>query len=320
MTAQPVYVGIDVAKDEVVIALAPSGEQWTSPTSGRALEQMVARLAALTPARIVCEATGGLEAALVALLAEAALPVVVVNPRQVRDFAKAVGRLAKTDAIDAQVLARFAERVQPELRPLPDEAARALGALLARRRQLVEMLIAEQHRRARAEAGLQPGVVRDVREHIHWLEKRVGRIDTELHDAIKASPVWRVKEALYRTLPGIGPITARTLLIELPELGTLNRKQIAALVGIAPLNRDSGHWRGRRQVWGGRAPVRTALFLCAMTAARRHPTIRPYYERLVAAGKPKKVALVACARKLLVTLNAMARSGTPWQLDFQHSC
>jgi transposase len=313
---QPVFVGIDVAKDEVVIALAPSGERWTSPTTGPALEQAVARLATYAPALIVLEATGGLEAALVALLAEAALPVVVVNPRQVRDFAKALGRLAKTDAIDAAVLALFAERVRPALRPLPDADARALGALLARRRQLIEMLIAEQHRLARAE----PGVQRDVREHITWLQKRVGRLDDDLHDAIKASPVWRVKEALYRTLPGIGPVTARTLLVELPELGTLNRKQIAALVGVAPLNRDSGHWRGRRQVWGGRAPVRTALFLCAMTAARRHPTLRPYYERLVAAGKPKKVALIACARKLLVMLNAMARTGTPWQLDFQHSC
>jgi transposase len=313
---QPVFVGIDVAKDEVVIALAPSGEQWTSPTAGRALEQAVARLATYAPALIVLEATGGLEAALVALLAEAALPVVVVNPRQVRDFAKALGRLAKTDAIDAAVLALFAERVRPALRPLPDADARALGALLARRRQLIEVLIAEQHRLARAE----PGVQRDVREHIAWLQKRVGRLDDELHAAIKASPVWRVKEALYRTLPGIGPVTARTLLIELPELGTLNRRQIAALVGVAPLNRDSGHWRGRRQVWGGRASVRTALFLCAMTAARRHPTLRPYYERLVAAGKPKKVALIACARKLLVMLNAMARTNTPWQLDFQHSC
>jgi transposase len=321
-----VFVGIDVAKDEVVIALAPSGDQpsgesWTSPTTGTALEAVVARLKALTPALIVLEATGGLEAALVALLAEAALPVVVVNPRQVRDFAKALGRLAKTDAIDAAVLALFAERVRPALRPLPDADARALGALLARRRQLVEMLIAEQHRLARADRGVQ----RDVREHIAWLQKRVGRLDDDLHAAIKASPVWRVKEARYRTLPGIGPVTARTLtartlLIELPELGRLNRRQIAALVGVAPLNRDSGHWRGRRQVWGGRAPVRTALFLCAMTAARRHPTLRPYYERLVAAGKPKKVALIACARKLLVMLNAMARTNTPWQLDFQHSC
>lgn len=316
MHGPAVFVGIDVAKDEVVIALVPSGERWVSGTDGRALDAVVARLQGHAPALIVLEATGGLEAALVALLAEADLPVVVVNPRQVRDFARALGRLAKTDAIDAGVLALFAERVRPVVRPLPDAAARELGALLARRRQLVDMLVAEQHRLARAD----PAIARDVRAHITWLAKRLGGLDDDLHGAIKASPVWRVKDALYRTTPGIGPVTALTLIAELPELGTLNRKQIAALVGVAPLNRDSGHWRGRRMVWGGRAHVRTALFLCAMAAVRCHPTIRPFYQRLLAAGKPKKVALVACARKLLTTLNAMARSGTPWQLDFQHSC
>jgi transposase len=316
MTATPVFVGIDVAKDEVVIALSPSGEQWVSGTEGPALAAVVARVQAHAPALIVLEATGGLEAALVALLVEAGLPVVVVNPRQVRDFARALGRLAKTDAIDARVLALFAERVRPAVRPLPDAAARALGALLARRRQLVEMLVAEQHRLGRAE----PTVVGDVRAHISWLRKRLGGLDDELHGAIKASPVWRVKEALYRSVPSIGPVTALTLIAELPELGTLNRKQIAALVGVAPLNRDSGHWRGKRMVWGGRAHVRTALFLCAMAAIRYHPGIRVFYQRLLATGKPKKVALVACARKLLTMLNAMARSGTPWQLDFQHSC
>jgi transposase len=227
-----------------------------------------------------------------------------------------MGRLAKTDAIDAAVLALFAERVRPTVRPLPDEAAQALGALLARRRQLVEMLVAEQHRLTRAA----PTVARDVRAHVAWLQKRLGSLDDDLQEAIKASPVWRVQDALYQSTPGIGAVTALTLIAELPELGTLNRKQIAALVGLAPLNRDSGTWRGKRMVWGGRASVRTVLFLCAMAATRYHPTLRPFYQRLVAAGKPKKVALVACARKLLITLNAMARTGTPWQLDFQHSC
>jgi transposase len=316
MADAPVFAGIDVAKDEVVIALLPTGEQWASPTTPAALEAVVARLARQAPALIVLEATGGLEAALVALLSEAALPVVVVNPRQVRDFARALGRLAKTDAIDAAVLALFAERVRPAVRPLPDEAARALGALLARRRQLVEMLVAEQQRLARAE----PTVARDVRMHISWLQKRLGRLDADLQAAIKTSPVWRVQDALYQSTPGIGSVTALTLIAELPELGRLNRKQIAALVGLAPLNRDSGAWRGKRMVWGGRANVRTVLFLCAMAATRYHPLLRPFYRRLVAAGKPKKVALVACARKLLTILNAMARTGTPWDIDFQHSC
>lgn len=311
----PVFAGIDVATDEVVIALRPTGEQWASPTTPAALEAVVARLARHAPALIVLEATGGLEAALVALLSEAALPVVVVNPRQGRDFARALGRLAKTDAIDAAVLALFAERVRPAVRPLPDSEARALGALLARRRQLVEMLVAEQHRLARAE----PTVARDVRARIAWLQTRLGSLDEDLHEAIKTSPAWRVKDALYQTTPGIGAVTALTLIAELPELGTLNRKQIAALVGLAPLNRDSGTWRGKRMVWGGRASVRTALFLCAMGATRYHPVLRPFYQRLVAAGTPKKVALVACARTLLTMLKAMARTGAPWTLDFQLS-
>lgn len=311
-----VFVGIDVAQDAVAVALAPSGEHWTSRTDEPGLHGLAERLRGHAPALVVLEATGGLEAPLVARLAAADLPVVVVNPRQVRDFARALGRLAKTDAIDASVLALFAERVQPAVRPLPDAAARQLGALVARRRQLVEMLVAEQQRLLRAE----PAVVRDVRTHIAWLKRRLAGLDDELDGAIKTSPLWRVKDALYRSTPSIGPVTARTLLAELPELGTLNRKQIAALVGVAPLNCDSGRFRGRRLVWGGRATVRTALYLAAMCATRYHPVIRPFYQRLLAAGKPKKVALVACARKLLTTLNAMARSGTPWQLDFQHSC
>ena len=311
-----VFVGIDVAQDAVAVALAPSGEHWTSRTDEPGLHGLAERLRGHAPALVVLEATGGLEAPLVARLAAAGLPVVVVNPRQVRDFARALGRLAKTDAIDASVLALFAERVQPAVRPLPDAAARQLGALVARRRQLVEMLVAEQQRLLRAE----PAVVRDVRMHIAWLKKRLAGLDDELDGAIKTSPLWRVKDALYRSTPSIGPVTARTLLAELPELGTLNRKQIAALVGVAPLNCDSGRFRGRRLVWGGRANVRTALYLAAMCATRYNPVIRPFYQRLLAGGKPKKVALVACARKLLTTLNAMARSGMPWQLDFQHSC
>ena len=316
MGSAPVYAGIDVAQDEVVIALAPGGEQWASATTPVALGEAVARLRQCAPALVVLEATGGLEAPLVALLAEAGLPVVVVNPRQVRDFARATGRLAKTDALDAAVLALFAERIRPEPRPLPDAAARRLGALLARRRQLLDMLVAEQHRLARADAD----VIQDVRAHIAWLRKRVAGLDDELSRAIKASPLWRAKDDLLQSVPAVGRVLALTLIAELPELGTLNRKQIAALVGVAPLNRDSGAFRGKRMVWGGRASVRTTLYLAAMCGTRFNPTLRAFYHRLLAAGKPKKVAQVACARKLLTILNAMARSGTPWQVDFQHSC
>lgn len=316
MSTPSVFVGIDVAQDEVVIALAPSGEQWASPTTPAALSATVARLQQQAPALIVLEATGGLESALVALLVEARLPVVVVNPRQVRDFARATGRLAKTDALDAAVLALFAERVRPEPRPLPDAAARRLGALLARRRQLLEMLVAEQHRLTRAEADVVP----DVKVHIAWLRKRVRQLDAELARAIKASPLWRARDDLLQSVPAVGRVLALTLIAELPELGTLNRKQIAALVGVAPLNRDSGVFRGKRLVWGGRTSVRTTLYLAAMCGVRFNPVLRTFYQRLLAAGKPKKVALVACARKLLVTLNTMAKTSTPWQLDFQHSC
>lgn len=309
-----VFVGIDVAKDAVVIALGPSGERWVSRTDGRGLDAVVARRQGHAPALIVLEATGGLEAALVALLAEAGLPVVVVNPRQVRDFARALGRLAKTDAIDAGVLALLAERVRPVVRPLPDAAAHDLGALLARRRQLVDMLVAEQHRLTRAE----PAVARDLRAHIPWLAKRLGDLDDDVHGAIKASPVWRVKTH------AIGPhrASARSRAhapCRAAGAGHAQSETDRGPGGVAPLNRDSGHWRGKRMVWGGRAHLRTALFLCAMAAVRCHPTIRPFYQRLLAAGKPQKVALVACARTRLTTRNAMARSGTPW-LDFQPSC
>lgn len=316
MDQAPVYVGIDVAQAEFVVALAPAGEQWAVPNTAGDVEALAARLRALAPALVVLEATGGLEAPLAATLADAGLPVAVVNPRQVRDFARATGRLAKTDALDAAVLARFAERVRPEPRPLPDAAARALGALLTRRRQLLEMLVAEQHRLARADAA----VAGDVRAHVAWLRKRVTGLDAELRAAVEASPLWRAKDDLLQSVPAVGPVLALTLIAELPELGTLGRKQIAALVGVAPLNRDSGAWRGKRMVWGGRARVRTTLYLAALSGTRCNPVLRAFYQRLLAAGKPKKVAQVACARKLLTILNTMARTGTPWRLDVQHSC
>jgi transposase len=239
----------------------------------------------------------------------AGLPVVLANPRQVRDFARATGQLAKTDAIDAQVLALFAERVRPEPRPLPDEAAQALDALLTRRRQLLDMLVAEKNRLGFA----RPVVRRGITQHIRWLEGRLGDVDHELGQMIEHSPVWRATDDLLRSVPGVGPVLSRTLLGKLPELGQLTRTQIAALVGVAPLARDSGTLRGKRMVWGGRAPIRTVLYMSALAAVRCTPVIRVFYRRLRAAGKPAKVALTACMRKLLVILNAMVRSNTPWQ-------
>jgi transposase len=238
------------------------------------------------------------------------LPTAVVNPRQVREFARATGRLAKTDAIDAQVLAQFGEAVRPELRPFPDAATQELSALLARRRQLVGMLTAEKNRlRTAAKA-----VRADVQEHIRWLERRLSDLDGQLAQSIRSSPSWRERDNLLKSTPGVGPVLSVTLLAELPELGTLGRKEIAALVGVAPLNWDSGHLRGKRRVWGGRSRVRAALYMAALVAARRNPVLRAFYERLVEAGKPKKVALTACMHKLLTILNAMIRHRTPWSV------
>lgn len=308
MTAPSPFVGIDIAKADFVVALRPTGESWTAANDEAGIQATVAHLAPLAPALVVLEATGGYETALAVALAQAGLPVVVANPRQVRDFAKATGQLAKTDRLDAHVLALFAERVRPESRPLPDAARQQLDALVTRRRQLLEMLTAERNRLAHA----QPPVRHDITRHVRWLERRVADVNRDLDCTIQSSPVWRAKETLYRSTPGVGPVLSRTCLADLAELGRLNRKQIAALVGVAPLARDSGTRRGRRLVWGGRAPVRAALYMATLVATRRNPVIRACYLRLVAAGKPKKVALVACMRKLLTILNAMARANTPW--------
>jgi transposase len=303
------FIGIDVAKAQLEFACRPTGETGAMPNDEAGIRELVTRSQGLAPTLLVLEATGGYEAVLVAALAAAGLPVVVANPRQVRDFAKATGQLAKTDAIDAQVLALFAERVRPAPRPLPDEAAEALGALLTRRRQLVEMLTAERNRLLVA----RPAVRRDLQQHIRFLERRLREADDDLHTAIKASPLWRVKDDLLQSVPGVGRVVSLTLLAELPELGRLSHKEIAALVGVAPLNWDSGTLRGKRLVYGGRAPVRAALYMAALVASKCHPVIRAFSQRLRAAGKPAKVALTACLRKLLTILNAMARSGTPWQ-------
>ena len=311
MQREPTYVGIDVAKEMLDVALRPAGERWRVAHDAAGLEQLVARLQALAaaPALIVLEATGGLELGLVGALAAAALPVVVVNPRQVRDFARATGRLAKTDALDAAVLAHFAEAVRPPLRALSDAESLALKALLGRRRQLVTMLVAERNRRGAATAAVRPR----IEAHIAWLEQERSELEDELRQTLQQSPVWRERDQLLRSVPGVGEQLSLTLLAELPELGRLNRRAIAALVGVAPFNRDSGRRRGRRTIWGGRARVRAMLYMGALSASRHNPVIRAFHQRLLAAGKPKKLALTACMRKLLVILNAMLKQHTPWR-------
>jgi len=308
-TQDPVSIGIDVSKDALVIAVHPSGETWTSATTAAAIDVLMPRLQARRPQWVIVEATGGYEAAVVAACVVAQMPIVVTNPRQVRAFAQALGRTAKTDAIDATVLALFGVRVQPVPRALPDAETLALAALVARRRQLLDMLHAEQQRLHHVATG---PVARDLRNHIRWLERRVTDVDDETTSAIQRSAVWRVQEDLLRSVPGIGPTVARTLLAELPELGALDRRAIAALVGVAPFNRDSGHWRGRRAIWGGRAPVRAALYMAALVATRHNPALRAFYQRLRTAGKPAKVALVAVMRKLLTIVNAMLKNQTTW--------
>jgi transposase len=313
MTPTAIFVGIDIAKADFVVACRPDGTSWTATNDRAGIVATVDRLGALAPSLIVLEATGGYEFPIVAALAAAGLPVVVANPRQVRDFAKATGQLAKTDSLDAHLLALFAERVRPTPRPLPDAARQQLEALMTRRRQLLDMVTAERNRLEHASAPIR----RNITDHVRWLERRVAAVDRDLDDTIQKSPVWRAHENLLRTVPGIGPVVSRTLLADLPELGRLNRKQIAALVGVAPLARDSGTLRGKRTVWGGRAPVRAVLYMGALVATRRNTVIRAFYLRLVAAGKPKKVALIACMRKLLTILNAMMRTQTTWQQTSQ---
>jgi transposase len=311
LTEPCLYVGIDVSKATLDVAIRPTEKHWQVPHTEEGIRELVAVLAPMHPSLIVLEATGGLEVSLVAALARAKLPVAVVNPRQVRDFAKATGKLAKTDRLDALVLAHFAQGVHPTPRPLPDAEALALEGLLTRRRQVVGMLTAEKNRLQRAGTQLQP----QIQEHIAWLEQSLAKLDDDLGRTLRESPLWREKEDLLRSVPGVGPVVSLTLLAELPELGTLDRRQIAALVGVAPLNRDSGTLRGRRTVWGGRARVRATLYMAALVASRWNPVIMAFYQRLLSAGKAKKVALTACMRKLLTILNAMLKNHTRWQPD-----
>ena len=308
MEQEPVFAGIDVAKERVDVALRPSGDVWEVACDESGVNALVSRLQSLEPSSVVLEATGGLELPLAAALAAASLPVAVVNPRQVRDFAKATGRLAKTDALDAQVLAHFAEAVRPEVRPLPDSETQELHSLTTRRNQVVAMLVAEKNRLGRANRAARPC----IQSHIRWLEQELSDLDDDLQKTLRRSPVWREKDDLLRSVPGVGQQLSLTLLSHLPELGTLDRKEIAALVGVAPMNRDSGTMRGRRTVSGARARVRAVLYMGALVASRHNPGIRSFNQRLLAAGKPKKLALTACMRKLLTILNAMAKSGHRW--------
>lgn len=308
-------VGIDVAKAELVVATRPGGERWTVANDERGVHTLVERVRRDGAELIVLEATGGYELMCVAALAAASLPVVVVNPRQVRDFAKATGQLAKTDRIDADILALFADRVRPEVRALPDAEAQELEALLARRRQLLEMLQAERNRLGQVFGRGKAAVKKSLKAHIAFLERELRMADTDLGDQVRQSPAWRERDDLLRSVPGVGPVLSLTLLANLPELGRLSRRAIAKLVGVAPLSRDSGTLRGRRFVQGGRASVRGVLYMATLVATKRNVVIRAFYARLLTAGKPKKLALVACMRKLLTILNTMIRTGQRWSAD-----
>lgn len=307
----PVYVGIDVSKERLDVFVNVTGKAWSVSNSPKGWSELVQELVPLKPALVVLESTGGYEAQALAELYYAGLPVARVNPGRVREFAKSIGQLAKTDQLDARLLTRFAEAVRPEPARLADEDEQQLAALVNRRRQLLEMHVAEQNRLYTA-----PQSMRErINYHLEWLKNEIRMLEAEIDDFIQGSPMWREKGDLLRSVPGVGGITAFTLLAELPELGTLDRKQIAALVGVAPLNRDSGRRSGKRRIYGGRASVRTTLYMATLTAIRCNPVIRAFYHRLLKVGKVKKVAIVACMRKLLTILNAIVRHHLPWHCD-----
>lgn len=306
-STDPTYVGMDVSKATIDVCVS-DGEVWQAANDEQAMEELVDRIATLQATLVVLEATGGYESRVAGALAAAHVPVAVVNPRQVRSYARSVGQLAKTDRIDARILARFAAAVRPEPRPLPDAETSALEALITRRRQLVEMITAERNRLGLAA----PIIEKQITLHIGGLRRQLAKVDQDIDGRIRRSPVWRAKDDLLQTVPGIGDVTSRSLLALLPELGTLRPKQLAALVGVAPINRDSGTIRGRRRVWGGRARVRTALYMATLVGTSRNPILKAFYTRLRIAGKPAKVAIVACMHKLLIIINAMVRDGRAW--------
>jgi transposase len=306
----PGFIGIDVSKDRLDVHVRPSGRTFAVARDGKGLEQLINELRGLTPSLIVLEATGGFEITVAAALASAGLPLAVVNPRQIRDFARATGRLAKTDALDAQIIALFAERIRPEPRPIADADSQVLAELMGRRRQLVEMIVMESNRSRQAR---DPRVQRTIKTTLKTLEAQLAELDRHVNDIVRASPVWRAADDLLTSVPGIGDVTSRTLIADLPELGQLDRRRIAALVGVAPVNHDSGQMRGRRAIAGGRTNVRNALYMATLSATRWNPVISRHYQNLVERGRPKKVALVACMRRLLGILNAIIRTNTPWQ-------
>jgi transposase len=307
-TQTPQYVGIDISKAHLDIGISSGGEGWRETNTGDGIERVVEKVKGVQPELIVLEATGGYEAEIATALALAGLPVAVVNPRQVRDFAKSLGKLAKTDRLDAEVLARFAQAIRPEARYLPDPQARELQALVNRRKQIIEIRVSEKNRLSTAHAKIKPS----IQKVIDFLTQELEKLDAEIHDQIRRSDVWREKDDLLQSVPGVGKVLSTTLLSDLPELGLLNRKQIAALAGLAPYNRDSGLMKGKRAIWGGRAPVRNALYMAAVSASRFNPVIRRFFEHLIQQGKVFKVAITACMRKLLTILNAMIRSRQKW--------
>ena len=303
-------IGIDVSKACLDCWAFPGDRAWRVGNTDEALAQLTAELVPLQPSRIIVEATGGLERTLVAELSAVGLPVVVVNPRQVRDFAKATGRLAKTDRLDAEILAQFGAVLHPPVRALPDPALRELQSLVSRRRQLIVMQTQERNRRQQAASEL---VAAQIADHLAWLGERVAQLDRDIAAQLQNPPIWLARAQLLRSIPGVGPVLISTRIAQLPELGQANHKEIAALAGVAPYNRDSGQWRGKRAVWGGRRQLRAALYMATLVATRCNPTIRACYEHLLAVGKAKKVALTACMRKLLTICNAIIKSNTPWQ-------
>ena len=307
---EPTVVGIDVSKDRLDVAVLPSGEAFAVVRDAAGLDALAARLLPLAPQAVALEATGGYETVVAATLAAANLPVVVLNPAQIRAFGRALGQRAKTDPIDAALLARFTAATKPEIRPLPDEATQRLADLIARRRQIIAMMIAERQRQRRLS---EPRLQRSIARLLDALQRELSELDQEIEDDVRGSPAWREKEDLLASVPGIGPTIARTLIAEMPELGRLDRREVAALAGLAPWTRQSGQWKGRSFIGGGRASVRAALYMGAVTASRHNPTLKAFRDRLIAAGKPKLVAIIAVARKLLTILNAIIRDNAPWR-------
>jgi transposase len=307
---QAISIGFDVSKERLDVAILPSQTSFAVGRDAGGLAELVQRLRDLVPERVVLEATGGFEQVVAASLGGAGLPVIVINPRQIRDFARAIGRLAKTDRIDAEVIALFGERVRPPVRPLPDEQGRLLDELVTRRRQVIEMKTAEGNRARQSRTNR---LKKRIERHCALLQKELSEIEAELNDTIRGTPIWRETDDLLQSVPGVGPVLARTLIAELPEIGCIDRRSIAALVGLAPFNRDSGAWRGKRSIQGGRSSVRNVLYMATVSAIRCNPVIKAFYARLRAAGKPAKLAITACMRKLITILNAIVRDRQPWQ-------